>query len=104
MTILSHAIRMKGMLFKKPYNKPLINLDRLVITGKYQTEVFYVRTEPSRRFPLTTALSVNKKLIYLTVVTHLDFFQYCELFRLVIGSLLFWNLVSYLVLYMQSIN
>ena len=26
------------------YNKPLINLDRLVITGKYQTSVFYVRT------------------------------------------------------------
>ena len=28
---------------KKPYNKSLINLDRLVITGKYQTSVFYVR-------------------------------------------------------------
>ena len=34
------------MLFKKPYNKPLINLDRLVITGKYQTSVFYVRISP----------------------------------------------------------
>ena len=34
MTILCHAI---SMLFKNPYNTPLINLDRLVITGKYQT-------------------------------------------------------------------
>ena len=32
------------MLFKKSYNKPLINLDRLFILGKYQTSVFYVRT------------------------------------------------------------
>ena len=32
---------------KKPYyDKPLINLDRLVITGKYQTSVFYVRRSP----------------------------------------------------------
>ena len=46
MTIPCHAIRMYGMLFKKPYNKPLINLDRLVITGKYQTSVFYVRISP----------------------------------------------------------
>ena len=29
---------MYGMFF----NKSLINLDRLVITGKYQTSVFYV--------------------------------------------------------------
>ena len=33
------------MLLKKAiYNKTLINLDRLVITGKYQTSVYYVRT------------------------------------------------------------
>ena len=31
---------------KKPYNKPLINLDRLVITGKCYTSVFYVQTSP----------------------------------------------------------
>ena len=35
-----------SMLFKKPYNKPLINLDRLVIAGKYQTSVYYVRIVP----------------------------------------------------------
>ena len=46
MTILCQAIRMYGMLFKKPYNKPLINLDRLVITRKYQTSVFYACTSP----------------------------------------------------------
>ena len=28
----------KVCCLKKPYEKPLINLDRLVITGKYQTE------------------------------------------------------------------
>ena len=33
----------KVCCLKKPYNKTLINLDRLVITGKYQTSVFYVR-------------------------------------------------------------
>ena len=44
MTILCHAVCMLGMLFKTSYNKPLINLDRLVIMGKYQTSVFYVRT------------------------------------------------------------
>ena len=44
MTILCHTISMKGMLFKKLYNKPLINLDRFGITGEYQTLVFYVRT------------------------------------------------------------
>ena len=33
------------MLLKKAiYNKTLINLDRLVITGKYRTSVYYVRT------------------------------------------------------------
>ena len=36
----------KVYCLKKPYNKPLINLDRLVIAGKYQTSVFYVRTSP----------------------------------------------------------
>ena len=46
--------------------------DRLVITGKYQTSVFYVRTSPYGLgrtvktsvwyFPVMTALSVNKKL------------------------------------------
>ena len=41
MMILCHAI---SMLFKNPYNTPLINLDRLVITGKYHTSVFYVRS------------------------------------------------------------
>ena len=40
MTILCHAVCMLGMLFKTSYNKPLINLDRLVIMGKYQTSVF----------------------------------------------------------------
>ena len=34
------------MLFKKPYNKPIINIDRLVITGKYQASVFYVLSRP----------------------------------------------------------
>ena len=43
MTILC---QIDSMLFKKPYNKPLINLDRLVIAGKYQTSVFYVRIVP----------------------------------------------------------
>ena len=32
----------KVCCLKKPYEKPLINLDRLVITGKYQTSVFYI--------------------------------------------------------------
>ena len=61
MTILCHTISMKGMLFKKLYNKPLINLDRFVITGEYQTSVFYVRTVKSSvwYFPVLTALSVN---------------------------------------------
>ena len=47
MTILSRYTNVryfkKGCL-KKPYNKPVINLDRLVITEKCQTLVFYVRT------------------------------------------------------------
>ena len=30
--------------YVKPHNRTLINLDRLVITGKYRTSVFYVRT------------------------------------------------------------
>ena len=34
----------KVCCLKKPCNKPLINLDRLVITGKYQ--IFYVWTSP----------------------------------------------------------
>ena len=34
------------MLFKTQYNKLLINLDRLVITEKYQISIFYVRTSP----------------------------------------------------------
>ena len=47
MTILCHAIRIcKVCCLKRPYNKPLINIARLVITGKYQTLVFYVRTSP----------------------------------------------------------
>ena len=29
--------------YNKYNNKPLINLDRFVITGKYQTSVFYVK-------------------------------------------------------------
>ena len=33
------------------YNKTLINHDRLVITGKYQTSVFYVQTSPYRLGP-----------------------------------------------------
>ena len=36
-----HAIH---ICLKKPYNKPLN--DRLVITRKYQTSVFYVQTSP----------------------------------------------------------
>ena len=36
----------KVCCLKKPYNKPLINLDCLVIAGKYQTSVFYVRSSP----------------------------------------------------------
>ena len=39
------------MLFKKPYNIPFINLDRLVIMGKYQTSFFYVRTSLYRLSP-----------------------------------------------------
>ena len=43
MILLCYAIYVCKILyvFKKPYNKPLINLDRMVITGKYQTSVFY---------------------------------------------------------------
>ena len=64
----------------KPYNKALINLNRLVITGKYQTSVFYVRTLPyglaSVRtvntsfwyFPVMTALSANKKRLIVSPV------------------------------------
>ena len=44
---------------KKPYNKPLINLDLLVITGKYQTSAFYLRTSVW----YFAALLVNKKLL-----------------------------------------
>ena len=62
------------MLFKKLYNKPLVNLDRLVITGKYQTSVFYVRTLPYGLGPYCQdlglicfrndqAVEVNKKLL-----------------------------------------
>ena len=37
----------------------------MVITGKYQTSVFYVRTDKASvwYFPVMTALSVNKKLV-----------------------------------------
>ena len=80
------------MLFKKSHNKPLINLDRLVIMGKYQTLVFYVQTEcptgsictakPSAwYFPVTTAVWVNNKLIVFTY--HKDVnnsTQYCYSF------------------------
>ena len=59
MTILCHAIRMYGMLFKKPYNKPLINLDRLVITRKYQTSVFYVQTSPCGHGPYCQDLGLT---------------------------------------------
>ena len=79
MTILCDAIRIQytyGMLFKKPHNKPLINLDRLVITGKYQTSVFHVWTSPYGLGPYCQNLSlifsrndhtllVNKKLVLL---------------------------------------
>ena len=44
-TTILNAIRTyicKVCCLKKSYNKPLINLDCLVITGKYQTSVFYV--------------------------------------------------------------
>ena len=43
---MSRYIDICKVCFKKPYNKPLINLARLVIKGKYQTSVFYVRTSP----------------------------------------------------------
>ena len=36
----------KVCCLKKTYNKPPINLDRLVIAGKYQTSVFYVLSIP----------------------------------------------------------
>ena len=51
--IENHAIRVYGMLFKKAiYIKPLINLDCLVITGKYQTSVFMYRPRlPARSVP-----------------------------------------------------
>ena len=41
MMIVGHAIHTiyKVCCLKKSYNKPLINFDRLVITGKYQTLV-----------------------------------------------------------------
>ena len=39
------------VLYKKPFNKPLINLDRLVITWKCQTSVFYVWTLPYEPSP-----------------------------------------------------
>ena len=45
MTTLCHAIRMYGMFF----NKSLINLDRLVITGKYHTSVFCQCTDLALR-------------------------------------------------------
>ena len=49
---LCHAIRpCKVCCLKKPYNKPLINLDRLVITGKYQISILYVRRPRSDILP-----------------------------------------------------
>ena len=46
MTILSrYTYVLKVCRLKKTYNKLLINLDRLVITGKYQTSVIYVRPD-----------------------------------------------------------
>ena len=52
MTILCHVIRTcKVCCLKKPYNKPLINLDRLVITGKYQISILYVRRPRSDILP-----------------------------------------------------
>ena len=54
----------KVCCLKKPNNKR-INLDRLVITRKYQTSVFYVRTVKTSvsYFPVMTALPVNKTLL-----------------------------------------
>ena len=70
---MSRYTYVRYMLFKKAiYNKSLINLDRLVITGKHQILVFYVRTisvflctvkTSVWYFPVMTALSVNKKSV-----------------------------------------
>ena len=53
------------MLFKKSYNKPLINLDRLVILGKYQTSVFYVRTSVCVVLKLLAILFHNRHIFIL---------------------------------------
>ena len=45
---MSRYTYIKVICFKKLYNKHLINFDRLVITGKYQTSVIYMGSVLSR--------------------------------------------------------